>query len=304
MRALITGATGFIGRALSRHFDSVVALSRDPDRARTILPQATILAWQPTVAPPPAEAFDGIDVIVNLAGDSVGEGRWSTAKKKRLRDSRILATRNLLRGIERASTPPALLVSASAVGYYGTRGDETLTESSSPGDDFLAKLCVDWECEALRARELGVRVVTLRSGIVLGHGGPLAKMVPLFKLGLGGPLGSGRQWMSWVHLQDLIGLILHAAASPAVQGPVNAGSPVPVRNSVFTRALASAIHRPAFLPAPALALRLVLGEFSNVLLASQKMIPETAQTSGYAFAFPDVNVALRHILDSNNDGAR
>ena len=210
-----------------------------------------VLAWDPLDGPPPAEAFDGVDVVFHLAGESVAEGRWTAAQKARIRESRVLGTRHLVEGISRAERRPRVLVSASAVGYYGDRGDEELTESSPPASDFLAEVCIAWEKEALAAEEAGVRVVTARTGIVLGAGGgALGKMLTPFKLGAGGPLGNGRQWMPWIHVDDLARLYLHAADTDAVRGPMNAVAPNPVTNSEFTKALGRAVHRPAFMPAP------------------------------------------------------
>jgi uncharacterized protein (TIGR01777 family) len=248
--------------------------------------------------PPPPEAFEGIDVVDHLAGESVAGARWTTAQKARIRDSRVVGTRHLVQGIAQAATKPATLVSASAVGYYGSRGDEELTESASPADDFLARVCVEWEQEAMAADRLGVRVVTARTGIVLGSGsgGALAKMLTPFKLGAGGPLGNGRQWMPWIHVADLARLYVHAADHGEIRGPMNSVAPNPVRNSEFTKALGRQLHRPAFMPAPYLGLRLVFGEFAQVLFASQRVIPRVALDTGFTFQFPDITSALREIL--------
>jgi uncharacterized protein (TIGR01777 family) len=249
--------------------------------------------------PPPPEAFDGVDAVLHLAGESVAEGRWTATQKNRIRDSRVLGTRHLVQGIAQAARKPAVLVSASAVGYYGDRGDEELTESARPADDFLARVCVDWEREAVAAEKAGVRVVTARTGIVLGAGGgALAKMLTPFKLGGGGPLGNGRQWMPWIHVADLARLYVHAAETSSIQGAMNAVAPHPVRNSEFTKALGRALHRPAFIPAPYFGLRLLFGEFAQVLFASQRVIPRVALDSGFVFQFPEIAAALREILDA------
>lgn len=298
MQALVTGGTGFVGRQLLDLLDRPTVLSRDAGRAQRTLGSAAgrVIGWDPLAGPPPAEAFDGVDVVLHLAGESVAEGRWTAAQKGRIRDSRVIGTRNLVAGIARAESRPRVLVSASAVGYYGDRGEEELTESSSPGDDFLAEVCQAWEREALAAESHGLRVVLARTGIVLGKGGALAKMLTPFKLGAGGPLGSGKQWMPWIHVADLARLYLHAAETSAIRGPMNAVGPNPVRNSEFTKALGRAVHRPAFMPAPYLGLRLVFGEFAKVLFASQRVIPQVAVDSGFRFDYPRIDGALAAIL--------
>jgi uncharacterized protein (TIGR01777 family) len=301
MKALVTGATGFVGPRLLRLLDRPVVVTRNPDRARSVVGHLAerIIRWDPLEGPPPAEAFDGVDAVLHLAGESVAEGRWTAAQKNRIRDSRVVGTRHLVQGIAQAARKPAVLVSACAVGYYGDRGDEELTESAPPADDFLAKVCVDWEREAAAAEKAGVRVVTARTGIVLGAGGgALAKMLTPFKLGGGGPLGNGRQWMPWVHVADLARLYVHAADTPTIRGPMNAVAPNPVRNLEFTKALGRALHRPAFIPAPYFGLRLLFGEFAQVLFASQRVIPRVALDTGFVFQFPEIAGALREILDA------
>ncbi|MFM8985878.1 MAG: TIGR01777 family oxidoreductase [Planctomycetia bacterium] len=301
MKALVTGATGFVGPRLLRLLDRPIVVSRNPDRARASVGHLAerIVRWDPMEGPPPAEAFEGVDAVLHLAGESVAEGRWTAAQKNRIRDSRVLGTRHLVQGITQTARKPSVLVSASAVGYYGDRGDEELTESARPADDFLARVCVDWEREAVAAEKAGVRVVTARTGIVLGAGGgALAKMLTPFKLGGGGPLGNGRQWMPWIHVADLARLYVHAAETGSIQGAMNAVAPHPVRNSEFTKALGRALHRPAFIPAPYFGLRLLFGEFAQVLFASQRVIPRVALDSGFVFQFPEIAAALREILDA------
>jgi hypothetical protein len=299
MKALVTGATGFVGPRLLRLLDRPVALSRDPDRARAKIGHLVdrIIRWDPMQGPPSPDSFDGIDAVYHLAGESVAEGRWTAAQKARIRDSRVVGTRNLVQGIAQSTNKPSVLVSASAVGFYGDRGDEELTEASPPGDDFLAQVCIDWEREAVAAERHGVRVVLARTGIVLGAGGgALEKMLLPFKLGAGGPLGSGRQWMPWIHVADLARLYVHAADTRAIDGAMNAVAPNPVRNSEFTKALGRQVHRPAFMPAPYLGLRLVFGEFAKVLFASQRVIPQVAVDTGFVFQYPEIAAALREIL--------
>ncbi len=299
MRTLVTGATGFVGPRLLRLLDSPVVLSRDPDRARRSVGAiaSRIVRWNPMEGPPPPDAFAGVDAVLHLAGESVAEGRWTKAQKARIRDSRVIGTRHLVQGIAQAERKPAVLVSASAVGYYGDRGDEELTESAAPAHDFLADVCVEWEREALAAEGAGVRVVTARTGIVLGAGGgALGKMLTPFKLGAGGPLGNGRQWMPWIHVADLARMYVHAAENAAIRGPMNATAPHPVRNSEFTKALGRQLHRPAFMPAPYIGLRIVFGEFAQVLFASQRVIPKVALDTGFVFQYPELAGALREIL--------
>jgi uncharacterized protein (TIGR01777 family) len=228
----------------------------------------------------------------------VAEGRWTAEKKRRIMDSRKIGTANLVQGLERLSERPAVLVSASAVGYYGDRGEETLDEQATPGDDFLAAVCIEWERAAQQAASLGMRVVNPRIGIVLGAGGgALAKMLLPFKLGLGGRLASGHQWMPWIHIDDLAALFLHAATHADLSGPMNAVAPNAVTNREFTRTLAAAVHRPALLPAPGPLLKLAVGEFAEVLLASQRVVPRVAEQSGFQFQHPELAEALRAILD-------
>ncbi len=299
MKALVTGGTGFVGPRLLRLLDKPTVLSRSPERATASIGHLAgrILPWEPLEGPPPPEAFEGVDVVFHLAGESVAEGRWTRAQKTKIRESRVVGTRHLVAGMTRGDAVPRTLVSASAVGYYGNRGDEELTEQSPSADDFLAEVCAAWEEEANAAQARGVRVVTARTGIVLGAGGgALAKMLLPFRLGAGGPLGNGRQWMPWVHVADLARLYVHAAETSAIAGPMNAVAPNPVRNREFTKALAKAVHRPAFMPAPYLGLRLVFGEFAQVLFASQRVLPRVALDSGFVFQHPEIAEALREIL--------
>lgn len=297
MKIAVTGAAGFIGRGLcaelSRRGHHVVALTRDPQRARDLIPATEAVAWgggEPRPLPP-------VDAVVNLAGEPVA-GRWTPEKKRRLRESRVDGTRRLVAALRSLEPRPATLVSAWAVGYYGDRGEETLTEAAPPGSGFLADLCGDWEAEAQQAEELGVRVARLRLGVVLDRdGGALRQMLTPFRMGVGGPLGSGRQWFPWIHRGDAVGLFLFALETPSASGPINAVAPEAVRNRDLTRTLGAVLHRPTLLPVPALGLRLLLGEFAGELLGSQRVVPQQAQTQGYSFRFPRLEPTLRDILE-------
>jgi uncharacterized protein (TIGR01777 family) len=300
MRALVTGGTGFVGRRLLAKLESPVVLSRDAAKAQKKLAQlgARSVAWNPQAGPPLAAAFEGIDTIFHLAGDPVAEGRWTAKKKAQIMDSRLIGTRNLVAALRGLPQKPKVLVSASAVGYYGSRGDEELDEQSQPGGDFLAEVCIGWEHEAAAARQLGIRVVPIRVGIVLGEkGGALAKMLMPFYLGLGSPLGSGNQYMPWVHIDDLVELMLFAARENNVKGPLNGVAPNPVTNREFTKSLGRVLGRPTFMPAvPGFALKMLIGEFGQVLLASQRVFPRAASAAGFAFKFRDLEPALRDVL--------
>jgi hypothetical protein len=296
MRALVTGGTGLLGEALLASLSDATVTSRNPGRAR-FAPGTRVLRWDPASEAAPAAAFDGVDVVFNLAGEPVAAGRWNAERKQRIRDSRVVGTRNLVAGMAALERRPAVLVSASAVGYYGDRGDEELDESACCGDDFLAEVCVAWEREAMEATGLGIRVACVRIGIVLSsRGGALERMLTPFRFGLGGPLGSGRQWMSWVHIDDVVGLLLHASDTPHVTGAINAVAPAPVRNSELTLALGSVLRRPAVLPVPELALRTLFGELSGTLLASQRVLPNVAEQTGYSFRYTELGAALHAIF--------
>jgi uncharacterized protein (TIGR01777 family) len=298
MKIAVTGATGFIGRRLVRRLlgagHSVTAWSRDPERARGTLPvRCQVAAWEPRRVDP--DLLDGVDSVVHLAGESVAGGRWTEQRKREIRASRIESTRAIVAAIAGVPTSarPTALVSASAIGYYGDRADELLDERSPPGSGFLADVCRDWEREASAAEDLGVRTAAVRIGVVLGaDAGALAKMVPLFRLGLGGRLGGGQQWMSWIHVDDVVGLFARAVEDADVRGPLNGVAPNPVRNRDFTRALARAVGRLALFPVPAAALRVLAGEMSEVLLGSQRVEPSAAKRLGFSFAHPDLEGAL------------
>lgn len=298
MRALITGATGFVGQELIKRFDQVTVLSRDRDAAARLFPQARVFAWSSLQEPAPAEAFQDVDVVFHLAGEPVASGRWSAAKKDLIKRTRSEGTSNLVKGIEQAATKPKVLVSASAIGIYGSRGDELLDEKSDHGNDFVSEICLGWEGAAAKARDLGLRVVQARIGVVLGKGGgALSKMLLPFRLGLGGKLGNGKHWMSWVHLKDVVDMLVHAATHEEIHGPFNVVAPICVTNAEFTKILAKAVHRPAFFVVPKFMLSLALGEVAEaLLLASQRVVPHEAEKSGYNFHFRDLASALAEIL--------
>lgn len=305
MNVLVTGATGFIGKRLATSLvgagHTVIGLSRDPERASAAVPAITrFYPWQPDEAPPP-EALTSVDVIVHLAGESVA-GRWTAARKRRILDSRVLGTRSLVQALNAGGGSKAL-ISASAVGYYGDRADEELTETSLPGDGFLAEVTRSWEAEAQRAAELSHRVAVLRLGIVLGpEGGALKQMLPLFRLGLGGALGSGRQWWPWVHIDDVVAA-LHRAITAGWHGAFNVTAPRPVPQREFAARLAAALHRPAFLPVPAFALRLAQGGFADELLFSKRVLPAALQDAGFHFAYPELGDALANLLHEEDRSA-
>jgi uncharacterized protein len=294
MNVLISGATGLIGSALVPELEAkghtVTRLSRSRSGANTI-------RWDPSAGTIDGD-LEGTDAVVHLAGESIAQGRWNPDKKRRILDSRVRGTRLLAERISALATPPGVMVSISAVGYYGDRGDEVLTEESAPGADFLARVCREWEAAAEPARRAVSRVVHPRLGIVLTpQGGALGTTLPIFKLGGGGKIGSGRQWWSWVALDDVVGSILHALTDEGVEGPVNVGSPNPMTNAEYTKVLGKVLGRPTVLPLPAPAARIMLGEVADaLLLASQRMQPARLQASGYAFRYPQLEGALRHLL--------
>jgi uncharacterized protein len=285
--------------ALRARGDDVVALSRDPDRGRAVLGEGVeVHAWsEPTQTPPPAVALADADAVVHLLGEPVAQ-RWSEAAKQAIRDSRVLATRMLVAGLGGLGDAerPATLVSQSATGFYGPRGGEPLDEQAPAGSDFLADVVVAWEHEADEAAPL-MRVVRTRTGVVLApDGGALAKMLPFFRLGLGGPIGGGRQYVAWVHLEDVVGALLLCLDQADARGPVNLTAPVPVTNAELSRALGHALGRPAILPVPALALQLLYGEMSQMVTTGQRVIPERLRGLGYRFRHPEITEALEDVL--------
>lgn len=301
MNIFLTGATGFLGRSLVQRLfrdgHRITAWVRDPEAARSRLGPDAALVTRDDGPDALSRALAECDAIVNLAGDPLFGGRWTAAKKQAMVTSRVDLTRSLVAALRPLPRRPRALVSASAIGFYGDRGDEVLDERAGPAPGYLADLCRDWEDAALEAEDLGIRVACFRVGIVLGtEGGALAAMLPAFRLGLGGPLGGGKQWMSWIHLDDMVELLMGALGDPSYRGILNATAPHPVRQRDFARALGSALGRPAFLPAPGPAVRLLLGEAAGVLLGSQRVLPMRAQESGFRFRFPSLEAALEDIL--------
>ncbi|MDQ6777873.1 MAG: TIGR01777 family oxidoreductase [Actinomycetota bacterium] len=299
MKVAVTGATGLLGSrlvaALKARGDEVKVLSRDPKRATERL-GVPAERWDLLADRAPEDALAGRDGVIHLAGEPVAQ-RWSSDARERIRSSRVKGTANLVAGLEAADPRPLVLVSASASGFYGDRGSEELDEHASPGDDFLAEVCIGWEASAEKASELGVRVTKLRTGIVLdASGGALEKMLPPFRLGVGGPVAGGRQYMSWIHLDDMVGLYLAGLDGEDWSGPVNACAPGAVTNAEFSRALGRALHRPAALPVPGLALRAMYGEMAEIVTGGQRMIPARARTLGYRWEHTDLDEALRSAL--------
>jgi uncharacterized protein (TIGR01777 family) len=305
LRVTVTGATGLIGSklvaALQERGAQVTVLSRDPERAAAQLsssghaaPEA--MRWEPISEPAPTAALEGRDAVIHLCGENIAQ-RWTAAAKQAIRESRVAGTRNLIAGLAGAEQRPHTLVSGSAIGYYGPHGEEPLDEDTPPGGGFLAGVCAAWEREAERSRELGVRVVQLRTGVVLDRaGGALARMLPPFRLGVGGPVAGGRQYMSWIHSEDLVGLALAALEDQRFSGPVNATAPEPVCNRDFSRALGGVLRRPALLPVPGLALRMLYGEMSQIITTGARVLPAKPLVLGYRFRHPRLEDALRAAL--------
>jgi hypothetical protein len=301
MRVLVTGASGRIGKALCDELlgrgDEVVGLTRDPEKAGAAQPQVTWHGWEPTLERPADAAFDGVDGVVNLVGERIDQ-RWTDDAKKKIMDSRRVATHNLVGAIEGLARKPKALVSQSAVGYYGNRGDETLDESSSPGAGFDAEICVEWEQAAREVEAAEVRLAIVRTGQVMETGGGiLGELLLPFKLGLGGPLAGGRQWVPWIHLSDEIGILTWALDDERVSGVVNGTAPNPVTNKEWSKALGRALHRPAVLPIPGLAVEVKFGrEFGKVAQGGQRVLPRRTEELGYAFKYPEIDGALRDLV--------
>jgi uncharacterized protein len=300
VRVTVTGATGLIGGrlvgALRDRGAEVTVLSRDPARARTMLGDVESVGWRVLEEPAPTDALAGRDAVFHLAGEPVAQ-RWTARARRAIRDSRVIGTRNMLDGLRGAEPRPATLVSSSAIGYYGPHGEEPLDEDAPAGRDFLAQVCREWEQEAARATGLGLRVVQVRTGVVLDPGaGALARMLPPFRLGVGGAIAGGAQYISWIHAEDLVEIMLTAMSDERWTGPVNATAPEPVSNREFSRALGAALKRPALLPVPGLALRLLYGEMAEMVTAGARVVPAKPLVLGYEFRHPHLQEALRSAL--------
>jgi uncharacterized protein len=304
MKILITGATGLIGRAICRRLSDeghqLVVLSRQPEKAK-VVGNAKVFSWQPELGPPERMVWEGVDAVIHLAGEPIDATRWTDEQKRRIRDSRVKGTRHLMMGIGGIITDrPKILVSGSAVGYYGDRGDEELDEISAPasaGQGLLTDLCRQWEGEALQGQELGLRVTLVRTGMVLdAAGGALEKMLLPFKLGLGGRIGDGRQWFPWIHIDDIAGIFCHALFKRELSGPINGVAPGIVRNETFTNELAAALRRPVIFSVPEFVLKIMMGEMAEIALTSQRVIPRVALETGYNFRFPILKAALANLL--------
>ena len=306
MKIVIAGGTGFLGRPLAEALadaKNYVTLLTRGTAGVSPTPRVRLVQWTPDGQSGAWLAeIDGADAVINLAGEPIAAKRWSEEQKQRILDSRVRATRRLVEAITAAATPPPIFISGSAVGYYGPLGHEFVTEETPPGSDFLARVCVKWEAEAERASSKRTRVVCLRTGIVLAKdGGALAKMLPPFKLGVGGPVGSGRQYWPWIHRRDWVDLVRWAIVTPTVSGPINATSPNPATSAEFAQSLGHALYRPAFLPAPAFALRFMLGEMADsLLLSGQRAVPTKAQALWFTFHYPNLDEALRSLFGGSD----
>jgi uncharacterized protein (TIGR01777 family) len=301
MRVLVTGASGRIGKALCdellKRGDEVVGLTRSPEKARAAAPRIAWHAWEPTLERPAAEAFEGVDGVVNLVGERIDQ-RWTDAAKRKIMDSRKVGTHNLVGAIEGLATKPKVMVSQSAVGYYGNRGDEMLDETSAPGEGFDSSICVEWEKAAHEVEAAGVRLVIVRTGQVMETGGGLlGELLLPFKLGLGGPLAGGKQWLPWIHLSDEVGILAWALDTESANGVVNGTAPNPVTNVDWSKALGRALGRPAVLPIPGLAVEVKFGkEFGKVAQGGQRVLPRRTEELGYAFKYPEIDGALRDLV--------
>lgn len=302
MKVAITGATGFVGSRLVQRLQEQghqpLILTRNRAAAERAFPNLEIVAYTPTESGDWQKAIAGCDAVVNLAGEPIAESRWTPQHKEEILNSRKLGTRKIVEAIAQANPKPKVLVNASAIGYYGTSETATFDETSPPGNDFLAEVCQAWEAEAQKVKEMGVRLVIVRFGIVLGNGGALAKMIPPFQLFAGGPIGSGHQWFAWIHRDDLVNLILEALTRPDIEGVLNGTAPNPVRMSELCHTLGEVLHRPSWLPVPSFALEALLGEGAKVVLEGQQVLPKRTISYGFDYQYPTVKQALTEILAS------
>jgi len=302
MRIVITGGTGLIGGALAREMGTaghdVVVLTRDPDRAGTLPPGVRAARWDGRTAQGWSSLLEADTAIVHLAGESVAQGRWTAEKKRRIRDSRVVSGAAVMDAIREAPVKPRVLIQSSAVGYYGGRGDEVISEDAPPGRDFLSDVCKEWEASTAEAESLGVRRAVARTGIVLAReGGALPVMSLPFKMMIGGPIGDGRQWFPWIHIEDEVGALRFLLERDEARGPFNLTAPHPVTNRELTKTLARTLGRPGLLPAPGFALRIALGEMADSLLQGQRAVPSRLSELGYVFRWPELEPALRNLLD-------
>ena len=300
---MITGATGFIGKELIKRLNEkgheIAALTRNSEAARFRIPvHCEIITWDPESATLPPSTLKGVDAVINLAGEGIADGRWSPERKRKITQTRVLSTRRLIDAITYMDKKPQVFVSASAIGFYGNQRDEFLDERSLKGHGFLSDVCQHWEDEILKAKDLGIRTAVCRIGMVLGHdGGALDKILPPFKLGAGGKLGSGSQWMSWIHINDLADMMIYAIENPSIDGIYNAISPNPVLNKEFTKVLGQVLKRPTLFPVPNFVLKTVLGELSDLLLGSQKVNAQKIIDTGFEFKYPKLEEALREVCE-------
>ncbi|MDM9585201.1 TIGR01777 family oxidoreductase [Nostoc sp. GT001] len=305
MKVAITGATGFVGSRLVQRLHGeghkTVVLTRNTTFAQKVFPSEAfpnveIVAYTPNASGSWQGVIASCDGVVNLAGEPIGEGRWTPERKQEILNSRKLGTQKIVEAIANANPQPSVLINASAIGYYGTSETATFDETSLSGNDFLAQVCQAWEAEARKVKDAGVRLVILRFGIVLGNGGALGKMIPPFKLFAGGPIGSGRQWFSWIHVDDLVNLILQALTKPEIEGVYNATAPNPVRMADLSQALGQVMNRPSWLPVPAFAIEALLGDGAIVVLEGQQVIPKRTVQTGFEYKYPNLQSALTQIL--------
>ena len=305
MKVAITGATGFVGSRLVERLQAeghqALVLTRNPKYAKKVFPssnfpQVEIIAYTPTESGDWQTAISGCDGVVNLAGESIAEGRWTPERKQEIINSRQIGTQKIVEAISQASVKPSVLVNASAIGYYGTSETASYDESSPSGDDFLAEVCQVWEQEAHKVKDVGVRLVILRFGIILAMGGAIAKMLPPFKLFAGGPIGSGRQWFSWIHREDVVNLILASLTRPEMEGVFNATAPHPVRMVEFSKTFGQVIKRPSWLAVPGFALEVLLGDAAKVVLEGQQVLPNRTLESGFQYEYPHLKQALEEVL--------